>query len=69
MKFSPLKLKIKRESQGLTHLDLAFQATRNGTRITPQTLMNWEAGRTKPFTRLLTKVAQALGCDPSEFYE
>ena len=60
--FSPIKLKEKRESQGLSQSQLA---SRLG--ISRASYFNWESGKTKPNQNNLTKLSQILNVDPRYF--
>ncbi|MGH3763780.1 MAG: helix-turn-helix domain-containing protein [Pseudonocardiaceae bacterium] len=61
--FAPARLRGYRHLRGLDHTTLATAA-----HTTPQTLAAIENGHTTPSTRLITTLAQALDCPPTELH-
>jgi len=59
--FSPIKLKEKRESQGLSQSQLA-----SSLGISRASYFNWESGKTKPNQNNLNKLSQILNVDPAK---
>ena len=60
--FSPIKLKERRESQGLSQSQLA-----SSLGISRASYFNWESGKTKPNQNNLSKLSQILTVDPCYF--
>ncbi|MGH3872290.1 MAG: helix-turn-helix domain-containing protein, partial [Pseudonocardiaceae bacterium] len=61
--FAPARLRGYRHLRGLDHTTLATTA-----HTTTQTLAAIENGQTTPSTRLITTLAQALDCPPTELH-
>ena len=59
------KLRRLRLGKGLTQVQLAEAA-----RVSPDTVVRWEAGKgQRPHPSAMTKIANAIGVEPSELLE
>jgi DNA-binding XRE family transcriptional regulator len=63
-RFSPVRLKQRREASGLTRTELAYAVGRS-----EQMVFLWEKGKFVPPTEVLVRIAQALGVDVGDLFE
>lgn len=55
--FNPEKLKLMRESLGLSQEDMMVEMSKSGVRFSRQTLYNWEKGKNPPGINDLSQIA------------
>jgi len=56
--FAHNKLKRFRQEKGLTQTELMFELDRIGLRISRQSLINWESGKSSPNSNRLSQIAK-----------
>jgi DNA-binding XRE family transcriptional regulator len=62
--FSPSKLRERRKAAGLRREALAW-----GVGVSYETIGNYERGATQPSAKVVTRLAQLLGCDVADLFE
>lgn len=60
MRFSGKKVKSTREAFGWSVVDLSFEVRKEGAKIHPATIKNYENGSTEPKASRLVAIANAL---------
>ncbi|MGE4170610.1 MAG: helix-turn-helix transcriptional regulator [Candidatus Margulisiibacteriota bacterium] len=58
-----------REEKGLSKTALMFELDKVGFRVSRQTLINWESGKTFPNAQELSKLATFFGKKVSQFFK
>ena len=67
--FNPSKLKKIRNDKNLTQTDLMFELDKSGLRISRQTLINWEHGRSAPKVNELSIIANFFNKSIQYFFD
>jgi len=68
MKFNHNKLKEIRTNKNITMTSLMFSLDQCGLRLSRQTLVNWENGKTNPDANDLAVLSSFYGVNILEFY-
>lgn len=68
MKFSALRLRRLREQTGKSPEEVSQDIASKNYRITRNTLVNWEKGKTKPTVDDLERLARVYKCDLWSFF-